>query len=149
MRDSLPIVTSATSLTRTGTPPRVATGIAAISRHVFDAPAGAHDIAFAIVLDILAPRLTLLASMARTMSPKESQSAINFDGIGLHLVLLDVSADRVDAGHTRNALELRPNDPVLHRSQIRGTLKVVGQLLPLRSEIAAVALPPGLPFSRA
>ena len=33
--------------------------------------------------------------------------------IGLHLVLLDVAADGVGAGHARHGLHLRPDDPVL------------------------------------
>src|SRR3546814_1943710 len=41
-------------------------------------------------------------------------------------------------------LQLRADDPVLHGSQIAGLLNLVGQPVPLRSEITSVGLPAGL-----
>ena len=61
--------------------------------------------------------------------------------VGLDVVLLDVAADRIDAGDARHALELRPDDPVLHRAQIGGALDLAVEPLALGREVGAVALP--------
>src|SRR3546814_18896287 len=55
-----------------------------------------------------------------------------------------VATDRVDTRHARHRLQLRADDPVLHGSQIAGLLNLVGQPVPLRSEITSVGLPAGL-----
>ena len=41
-------------------------------------------------------------------------------------------------------LQLRPDDPVLHRAQIGGALELVAQALAFGRQIGAVALPAGL-----
>src|SRR5262245_52711014 len=54
---------------------------------------------------------------------------------------IDVPADGIDAGHARHALELRPDDPVLHRAQVGGALELARERLAFRREIGSVALP--------
>src|SRR6185436_696274 len=64
--------------------------------------------------------------------------------VGTDLVLLAVAADRVDAGDSRHADELRADDPLLDRAQVGLALDVRPQALALGREVAAVRLPPGL-----
>src|SRR3546814_9508145 len=64
--------------------------------------------------------------------------------IGFDDEVFRVATDRVDTRHARHRLQLRADDPVLHGSQIAGLLNLVGQPVPLRSEITSVGLPAGL-----
>ena len=115
--------------------------MSAISSSRLDAAGGADHVTFAIAARwCVAPRLTLFASIARAMSPKESPSAISFDGSGCTWYCLTyppIASTPATPGH---AFELRPDDPVLDGSQIGGALEFAGQALPVRSEISAVAL---------
>ena len=64
--------------------------------------------------------------------------------VGLHLVLLDVAADGIGAGHTGHRLHLRPDDPVLNGTQVHGPPEVIRQTLAVRGQIGTIALPSGL-----
>jgi len=61
--------------------------------------------------------------------------------IRLDMVLLDVPADRVDAGHALEPGDLRANDPVLHRAKEGRALDLGRQPLAVRGEVRAVGLP--------
>ena len=59
---------------------------------------------------------------------------------GQHVILFHVTADGVDVGHERNGLDLRPDDPVLHRAEESQALDVVGEPLAAgRDEAARLA----------
>ena len=148
VRSSRPTPTSATSRTRIGTPSRVATTTSPISSMRLDAAVDAHDVALAVVLDVAGAaadvvRLERLDDVART-----SGRADELRRVGLDVVLLHVAADRIDAGDALHALELRADDPVLHRAQIGGALELVREALPFGREVAAVALPARLAVAR-
>jgi hypothetical protein len=78
-----------------------------------------------------APVLTLFFSSASMTLAK----------VRLHVILLHVPADGVDAGDVLHAPQLRADDPVLHLAQVGDALEVGAEPPALRRQVRAVALP--------
>ncbi len=113
-------------------------------RQALDAAAGAHDVAFAVSLDIIRAPADIVGFDRFYDLAERNPIGDQACRIGLHLVLLDVAADGIGAGHTGHGLHLRPDDPILDRAQIDGALELVGEALAFRRQIRAIALPTGL-----
>ena len=129
---------SATSRTWIGTPSRVADARSrAICSSVLDAAGGAHDVRLAVVLDVAGAGADVVALERLDHVVERQAVADELHRVGLHVILLHVAADRVDAGDALHALELRADDPVLHRAQVRGALDVVREPLALGREVAS------------
>jgi hypothetical protein len=141
-----PMRTSATSLIRTGTPPRVVDDHARRSRPCFPGgrrrgrrslrrcPRGSGR-----------PGWRCWSSRARTTSPNDRSRAVELRRVRLDVVLLLEAADAVDAGDPRDRLDLWADDPVLDRAQVGGLLQFRPEALTFRRQVAAVRLPTGLP----
>ena len=61
--------------------------------------------------------------------------------VRLHVILLDIATDGINPGDAFQTLELRANDPVLHRPQVRFLLQSSGESLAFGSQVGAVTLP--------
>ena len=97
--------------------------------------AGAHDVGLAVVFDVAGAGADVVALQGLDEIVEGDAVSRQAARIGLHLVLLHVAADRVDAGDAFDALELRADDPVLHSAQVGGLLDVAAQPLALRRQI--------------
>ena len=108
-----------------------------------DLPGGPHDVAFALVFDVTGANAAVVFLQRFDHIAKGQAIADELHRIRLHVKLLDVTADGIDTRQTLHPFELRADDPVLHRSQIRGTLHIGLQFLPFGRQVTAVALPAG------
>ncbi len=61
--------------------------------------------------------------------------------VGDHVVLLHVAAVHVDLGDARDALQLRPDDPILDGAEIAREVAIAPQQLTFGRAIAAIGLP--------
>ena len=118
-------------------------------RHVCDigkllqTPAGANRDAFAVAVDGARASADIVGLDGAHDIAERQTERDEFRRVRLHLILLDVSADGIDAGNAGNGLDLWANDPVLHRSQIGAALDISFQGLTFGSHKRSVLLPAG------
>ena len=108
---------------------------------VGDAAVGPHDIGFALVFDVPGAGADVVAFQRFNDVLERQPVGHELHRVRLHVILLDIPANGIDARHSLDVLELRADDPILHRAQVGGPLQGVGQPLPFRGQIGAVALP--------
>ena len=111
---------------------------------VLNAPASPHDVGFTAPLDVARADSGIVALDCFNDIAEREPEREQLVRIGSDLELLLVTADRIDLGNPRDGLQLRTDDPVLHRAQIHGQFIVLAQPKPFRREVGAVALPAGL-----
>src|SRR5215212_7484846 len=109
--------------------------------HGLDPPSGAHDDALAVSFDVVGASTDIVGLNSAHDVAERQTVADQLRWVRLNLILLHVPTDRVGSGYARNAFHLRTDDPVLHRAQVDGALKLIGQALAFRGQIGAVALP--------
>jgi hypothetical protein len=89
-----------------------------------DAARGADEVRLALVLHVPSAGRDVVL-LQRLDHVRERQPVRDeLHRVRLHMVLLDVTADRVHACDILHALELRPDNPVLHLAQVGGQLHV-------------------------
>src|SRR5439155_19876860 len=104
----------------------------------------ADDVGIALVLDVFRAGAGVVA-LQRVGEVVERQAVRGELGrIGRDLVLLEVAALHVDVGDVLHTLDLRADDPVHHRAQVRRAGDVIVQALAFGGDIGAVRLPAGL-----
>ena len=107
---------------------------------VLQTPAGAHHDAFAVAFDIACAAADIVG-LDRLGHVGEGQAERDqLRGVGIDLVLLEIAADRIHAGDAGHHLDLRLDDPVLHRAQIGVLLDLALQQLAVGGQETAVAL---------
>jgi hypothetical protein len=109
-----------------------------------DPARGADDVGLAEVLDEAGAGADVVALEGLDHVAERQRVGDELLRVGADLVLLDPAADRVDTRDVGDALELRPDDPVLDRPQIGRAFDRVREPLALRREIGPVGLPAGL-----
>ena len=88
-----------------------------------DPAGGANCVSLALMLDVTATG-TGIVLLERFDDVGEGQAvADQLHRVRLHVELLDVAADRIHGCDATNAPELWADDPVLHRTQVCGSLK--------------------------
>ena len=115
--------------------------------HILDVVQKSSDadgVGRAALLDITRPATDVVALQGLDDLLKRQPESDQLHRVGLHVILLLVAADNVDAGNSLDILQLRTDDPVLHLAQIRGQLDFGLQPLAFGCEIDAVRLPTGL-----
>ncbi len=110
---------------------------------LFDPAGGAHHVALAEALDVIGAARRIIGFDRRNELRDRKTEAGELHRIGLDPVLLDVAADGVGAGDTRDALHLRADDPVLDGAQVDEPGEIVGEAFAFGRQIGAVALPSG------
>src|SRR6266478_2122072 len=113
-----------------------------------DQAVGPHHVTLAVPFDVICAaavvvRFNRVDDLAEGNAVSDEARRIGFDPI-----LLDIAPDGVRTGNARHGPHLRTNDPVLYGAEVDQTLQIIGEALPFRSEIRAVALPTGLAVMR-
>src|SRR5262245_38908307 len=91
----------------------------------FDPPASTHHISFPVAFDIISATAKIVGLDGPKNVIERKLISDQARRIGLDLVLLHIAADCVSTGDSCYSLHLRPDDPVLHRTQIDRPLKFV------------------------
>src|SRR5262249_6886570 len=100
-----------------------------------------NNIRFAVALNVICATADIVRFDSLHNLVKRKSIGSKTNRIGLHLKLLDKAADCIGTGDTRDRAHLRPDDPVLHRTQVNSALEIVSEALSLGRKITAVALP--------
>src|SRR4051812_20655635 len=91
---------------------------------IFDPAGGADEITFALVLDVTRADGNVV-SLHRVDHVGEGEAVTDeLHWVGLHVILLDVTADRIHARDVLHAFQLRANDPILNGPQVSGAFDV-------------------------
>jgi hypothetical protein len=104
---------------------------------IFEPSTGAHGNPFTVALDDAGATADVIGFNRASDVAEGQAQGDQLRGIRLNLVLLDVAADGIDAGHAHDALDLRPDHPILHGAQIRGALDFGRQSLAFRCDVNA------------
>ena len=116
-------------------------------RLIGNAAVGPHNIGFALVFDIPGTGADVIAFQRLNDLLEREPIGHELHGVGLHVILLDVAPNGVNACHPLDVLELRADNPILHRAQVGSPLQGVGQALSFRGQVGAVGLPARCPGS--
>ena len=110
---------------------------------VVDPPSCADRVVLARMLDVPGAGRDVVALQSLDDIVEGQAVCDEFHGIGLDVILLDIAADRIHAGHVFHSFELWPDDPVLHGSQIGAQFYVGLKHFAFEREVRSVALPSG------
>jgi hypothetical protein len=106
--------------------------------HVLDASTRSNNVAFPESIHISAPAAGVIAFDGFGELAKRNVKRIQPRRVRLHVILLDVAADCIDARDTADVPQLGTDDPILHRAQVGNALEVVAEPLTFGRQIAAV-----------